>query len=162
MLSRTDAATVADQVREVATLMASGLWVVGVTENEIANKWNVGVATVRDRAAEARRLVGHAFGDLEELRGLVLAQLQGIAIETRKFEPRTAVAALMAIANVAGLVVTKHVDTRPQGASSGKHLTPTEKRAEIARIRAALDEAEETAAAEEITATTTHVLESGD
>ncbi len=106
----------------------------------MSRKWGVSIAVVRQRAAEARRLVSHAYGDLEDLRGRVLAQLDGIAGETRRKEPRTAVSALMGIAAVAGLVVTHRADTREQRPNT--KLSPAERRVEIARIRAQLDEAD--------------------
>ncbi len=131
---------VVEQTREIAELLALGQWVLGVTENEMARKWGVSVPVVRNRAAEARRLVSHAYGDLEDLRGRVLAQLDGIAGETRRKEPRTAVSALMGIAAVAGLVVTHRADTREQRPNT--KLSPAERRVEIARIRAQLDGAD--------------------
>ncbi len=141
-----DSATVVEQTREISELMALGQWQLGVTEHEVARRWGVEVHTVRQRAAEARRLVSHAYGDLEDLRGRVLAQLDGIAGETRKKEPRVAVQALMGLAAVAGLVVTHRNDYREQKPTT--KLSPAERRLEIARIRAQLDEADALALAE--------------
>ncbi len=118
----------------------------GVTENELASRWGLSVGAIRERAAEARRLVSHAYGDLEDLRGRVLAQLDGIAGETRKKEPRVAVQALMGLAAVAGLVVTHRNDYRDQKPTT--KLSPAERRLEIARIRAQLDEADAIALSE--------------
>ncbi len=131
------------QIREIAALISKGRWIVGVTEHKMAVKWNVSVGAIRQRASEARRLVQNSFGDLEDLRTDVLAQLAGIAQEQRRKEPRTAVAALLGVAAVTGLIVTHRVDTRD--AKPGKHLSPADRRAEIARIRAQLDEADEDA-----------------
>ncbi len=142
MLAKTDAAQVIVQVREAAELMASGQWVPGQTEHAFAAKHGLSIAAVRDRAAEARRLVAGAI-DLEELRGLVLAQLDGIAGECRQKDPRVAVSALLAMAQIAGLVVTRHVDTRI--AKPTKQLPPAERLAEIEKIRGQLLEAEEEA-----------------
>ena len=136
---------VIEQTREIAELMALGQWVLGVTENELARKWDLTISSVRSRAAEARRLVSHAYGDLEDLRGRVLAQLDGIAGETRRKEPRTAVAALLGIAAVAGLLITER---RDHGLRQGAKLSPAERRVEIARIRAQLDDADAQALAE--------------
>ncbi len=143
----TPADVVVEQTREISELLALGQWQLGVTEHEMARKWGCSVAVVRNRAAEARRLVSHAYGDLEDLRGRVLAQLDGIASETRRKEPRTAVSALLGIAAVAGLVVTHRSDTRDQRPTS--KLSPKERRLEIARIRAQLDEADAQAIADE-------------
>lgn len=136
---RTDAATVAEQVRQIASLMASGAWIVGVTENSLAHEWKIGIGSIRDRASEARRLVAHAYGDISDLRGSILLQLDTIARDTRKNEPRTAVSALVAIANIAGLIA--RAGDRAT-ATIAKTLTPAERLAEIARIRTALNEAE--------------------
>ncbi len=136
----------AEQIREIAELMSLGQWQLGVTESALATRWHLGISAIRERAAEARRLVAGAFGDLDDLRGNVLAQLSGIAGEQRTKEPRTAVSALMGIAAVAGLIVTGRDPTRePRG---NKVLSPAERRAEIARIRAQLDEADALALAE--------------
>ena len=137
---------ITEQIREIAELMSLGQWVLSVTENEMARKWSVTVSSVRSRAAEARRLVQHAYGDTEDLRSRVLAQLEGIAGETRRKEPRTAVSALLGVAAVAGLIVTQRHDTREQKPNS--KLSPAERRVEIARIRAQLDEADAIAIAE--------------
>ncbi len=150
---------IVEQTREISELLALGQWVMGVTENEMARKWGVSVAVVRNRAAEARRLVSHAYGDLEDLRGRVLAQLDGIAGETRKKEPRTAVSALMGIAAVAGLVVTHRQDMREQRPNT--KLSPAERRVEIARIRAQLDEADAIALQEMNTVDVVPVLPDG-
>ena len=143
---QSDSETVVAQTREIAELMGLGQWVIGVTENQLSERWGLSVPVIRTRAAEARRLVSHAYGDLEDLRGRVLQQLEGIAGETRKKEPRTAVSALLGIAAVAGLVVTHRQDTRPEKPNT--KLTPAERRVEIARIRAQLDEADAIALAE--------------
>ncbi len=141
-----DSAEVVEQTREISELMALGQWVLAVSEKDCAARWGVSIGVVRQRAAEARRLVSHAYGDLEDLRGRVLAQLDGIAGETRKKEPRTAVSALLGIAAVAGLIVTQRGDTREQRPTS--KLTPAARRIEIARIRQQLDEADAQALAE--------------
>ncbi len=135
-----------EQIREIAELMSLGQWQLGVTENLLATRWGLGVGAIRERAAEARRLVAGSFGDLEDLRGNVLAQLSGIAGEQRTKEPRTAVSALMGIAAVAGLIVTGRDPTRDR--TPDKQRTPAERRVEIARIRAQLDEADAIAVAE--------------
>ncbi len=141
-----DSEQVIEQIREIAELMSLGQWQLGVTENLLAQRWGITVSSIRNRAAEARRLVAGAFGDTDDLRGNVLAQLSGIAGEQRTKEPRTAVSALMGIAAVAGLIVTGRDPTRePRG---NKTLSPSERRAEIARIRAQLDEADALALAE--------------
>ncbi len=150
---------VVEQTREIAELMSLGQWVIAVTENEMARKWGVSVAVVRNRAAEARRLVQHAFGDTEDLRARVLAQLEGIAGEQRKLEPRTAVSALLGVAAVAGLIVTQRADTREQRPNT--KLSPAERRVEIARIRAQLDEADAIALAELNTVDVVPVLTDG-
>ncbi len=134
------------QVREIAKLMAQGNWILGVTEHDMCEKWGVDLTAVRRRAAESRRLVQQSFGDLEDLRADVLGQLAGIARETRKTEPRTAVSALLGVAAVTGLVVTHRVNER--GVSPDKRLSPTQRREEIARIRAQLDAADADAIAE--------------
>ncbi len=135
-----------EQTREISELMALGQWVLGVTEKELARQWGINVSGVRSRAAEARRLICHAYGNTDDLRGMVLAQLDGIAGETRKKEPRTAVSALLGIAAITGIIVTKHVDMRERPGST--KLSPAERRAEIARIRLQLDEADAIALAE--------------
>ncbi len=142
-----DSATVIAQVRDIAKLMGAGQWIIGVTEHDKAEEWGVELQVVRRRAAEARRLVAHAFGNIEDLRTDVLSQLAGIAGEQRTKEPRTAVAALLGIAAVTGIIVTHRVDTRDVKVS--KNLSPTQRRAEIARIRAQLDQADADAAADE-------------
>lgn len=144
--ARPDADVVVAQVTEISELMAGGRWIRGRTERKIALKWGVAVNVVQNRAAEARRLVQHAYTNLEELRGLILAQLEGIAVEQRRKEARTAVAALTSIAQIAGLIVTRHTDTRPLGPD--KRLSPEQRREEIARIRAQLDEADALAVAD--------------
>lgn len=137
----------AAQVREIAELMGAGQWVIGVTENALAARWKITNKCVRERSAEARRLVAHAYGDIEDIRARVLVQLDGIAGEVRHKEPRTAVAALMGIASIAGLVQRDKPGS--MGESTAKrHLSPAERLAEIERIRAALTQAEEQARAE--------------
>ncbi len=96
------------QVEDIATIMAAGAWVFGETEKTKMQEWGVTLNVVRDRAAEARRFLAMSFSDREELRGLLLAQLDGIAGEQRKSDPKAAVAALREISNVAGLQVQKH------------------------------------------------------
>ncbi len=150
---------VVEQTREIAELMSLGQWVIATTEHEMARKWGVSIAVVRTRAAEARRLVQHSFGDLEDLRGRVLAQLEGIAGETRRKEPRTAVSALLGVAAVAGLIVTQRQDTREQRGNT--KLSPAERRVEIARIRAQLDEADAIALAELNTVDVVPLLDPG-
>ncbi len=135
-----------EQIREISELMALGQWALGVTEKEMARKWEVTVSSVRSRAAEARRLICHAYGNTDDLRGMIAAQLDGISGECRRKEPRTAVAALLGLAAITGILVTKHNDSRDRPAVS--KLSPAERRLEIARIRAQLDEADAIALAE--------------
>ena len=134
------------QVRDIAELIGKGEWIIGVTEHEKVKLWGVDISSVRRRAAEARRLVQEAFGNTEDLRADVLAQLHGIAGEQRKHEPRTAVAALLGIAQITGIIVTRHVDSR--STHGGKPTTPEERIAEIDRIEAQLADARAQALAE--------------
>ena len=134
------------QVREIAELIGLGQWVRGVTEHEFAARHNLGIAAVRDRAAEARRLVQHAYGDTEDLRAAFLAQLEGIASETRRKEPRTAVAAILGAAAIAGLTTMGRGEER--GMRASKPLPPAERLAEITRIEASLAEAKAQALSE--------------
>ncbi len=128
----------AAQIREIAGLIGKGKWVIGQTEHKMALRWGLGISAIRERAAEARRLVEFAFGSTEDLRADVLAQLAGIAGEMRRKEPRTAVTALMGIAAITGLVVTHRADYRD--AAISKKLPPQERIAEATRIRAQLDQ----------------------
>jgi hypothetical protein len=134
------------QVRDIAERIAKGTWVLAVTEQEKALEWGVDISSVRRRAAEARRLVESAFGDLSDLRTDICAQLSGIAGEQRHKEARTAVSALVALATITGVMPTRYADTR---APSAKALTAEARRAEINRIRAQLDEADAALALEE-------------
>lgn len=134
------------QVREISELMGLGQWVLGQTEHDCATRWNVSIVVVRRRAAEARRLVAHAYGDTDDLRARILVQLDGIASETRKREPRTAVSALQAMAAITGLVMTGRGNSAPERPRS--KLSPAERLVEIARIQAQLDEAANEARAE--------------
>lgn len=134
---RTDAQTMVVQTREIAKLISNGKWLPGITEQDFAEKYGLSIGSVRDRAAEARRLVQESFGNLDDLRADVLSQLSGIAREVRKKEPRTAVAALQTIAAVTGLIVTHRVNHEAR-----RNLSPEQRREEIQRIRAQLDEAE--------------------
>lgn len=143
---KTDSASVVRQIRDIAKLMAQGNWILGVTEHEKCEEWGIDLSCVRKRSAEARRVVQQSFGNLEDLRADVLGQLAGIARETRKTEPRTAVSALLGVAAVTGLVVTHRVNER--GASPDKRLSPEQRLEEIAKIKGQLDEAERQAIAE--------------
>ena len=134
------------QTREIAELIGLGQWVRGVTEHEFAAKHRLSIAAVRERAAEARRLVQHAYGDTEDLRASLLAQLEGIAGETRRKEPRTAVAALLGVAAIAGLTTMGRGEER--GTRASKPLPPAERLAEITRIEASLAEAKAQALSE--------------
>lgn len=144
---KTEADVIVAQTREIADLMARGRWIRGITELQKCEEWGITVTAIRDRSAEARRLVQHAYGDLSDLRDRFLAQLDTIAGETARTEPRVAVQAIMGAAQIAGVIVTRHQDGRnalPRGSAG----TPEERRAEIARIRQQLDEADALAIAE--------------
>lgn len=143
---RADSDDYVAQVRDIAEMIGKGAWILGVTEHEKALEWGVGVSAVRARAAEARRLVQNSFGSTEDLRAGIMAQLEGIAGEQRHKEARTAVAALQALATIAGIVPTRYGDARTPGT---KALTAEARRAEITRIRAQLDEADAALALEE-------------
>lgn len=145
MRARPDAETMVVQTREIAELMGLGQWILGVTEHELAARWGISRGAVRQRAAEARRLVQHAYGDTEDLKARIAAQLEGIASETRRKEPRTAVAALLGLATVVGVINRGEMR---EASIPKRTLSPQEKRVEIAKIRAALDEADAQALAE--------------
>ncbi len=130
---------VIEQIREVAELMSAGQWQLGATERDLAARWGISVSSIRNRASEARRLICHAYGNTDDLRGMVLAQLDGIAGETRKKEPRTAVSALLGIAAITGLVVSPRSDARQDRAVS--KLSPQARLEEITRIEAQLADA---------------------
>lgn len=109
--ARTEAPSKAERVRHIATLMATGRWVTGVTVYELADLWGLHEDTVKVDAAEASRRVREAINDTEELRGMVLATLQAITEKAMsRGQLRTAVESVKALAGISGVEAAKKVD----------------------------------------------------
>lgn len=62
------------RIDEIVDLMAAGQWRAGHSHRALARKWGVVPGTVEHMAAEANRLLRHAFRAEPEARGEILAQ----------------------------------------------------------------------------------------
>lgn len=81
--------TVAERVREIEAVMATGLWVKGKTGKAFAKKWGVTVSTIENYSAEAWRNVCAASDDADSVRpkiaGLLYVAAQR-AFDLHKFD----------------------------------------------------------------------------
>lgn len=123
-------------------MMVSGTWVTGRSNVEVAQRHGVSVATVKDWATCASRLIRLAIAnDPEELRARYMAALEGIAASAMSRQAATmggdlyanpdhkaAIAAYAESARLGGLVVQKHdVNmTEAQARETWKRLTGQE------------------------------------
>lgn len=72
------------RVRHCMRLMAQGLWVAGLTADELATKWGVTLRSMESYAAEASRRIREGVMLDDEMRGQVLSTIQSIATEANE------------------------------------------------------------------------------
>jgi hypothetical protein len=101
------------RINFIAQLMASLRWVKGWggTVSELAEIWAIAPRTVANMQSTASREFKRAAGESEDLRDLLIVNLQHIArdsMEGHKPDRKAAVAAIKEIADLAGLKVKKH------------------------------------------------------
>jgi hypothetical protein len=109
-------------VREIMTLMTEGRWVSGSGHADIAFRYGVSPATVKDWATSASRVIRLAVeSDPEDIRARLLSTLETVVSKAMSRESATmtgelypnpdlksAVSAIAEQAKLLGLVVTKH------------------------------------------------------
>jgi hypothetical protein len=74
------------RVRHCMRLMSQGLWISGLTAEELANKWGVTMRSMESYAAEASRRIREGIMLDDELRGQVLSTIQSIQAEAHEIE----------------------------------------------------------------------------
>lgn len=81
------------RVRHCMRLMAQGLWIGGLTADELATKWGVTLRSVESYAAEASRRIREGVMLDEEMRSQVLSTIQSIATEANELGKKAMTAA---------------------------------------------------------------------
>jgi hypothetical protein len=99
----------------IAALMSEAAWRTAMVR-PLAGLWGVSLATAQTYASDASRWVRGAFGDREEIRARCLAILEVVASESMEAgDNKTAVAAVRTVADIVGLVTTRHEHTGANG-----------------------------------------------
>lgn len=129
--------------------MTSGQWIPGKSHGEVAAKFGVSPATVKDWATSASRVIRLSLeGDLQDIRARMLATLDTVvsrALRKKSPDLRAAVSAIDTQGKLLGIQMQKH-DVTIGGTlmtlSRAEHLT------ELAKLKAEI-ELEERRAEEE-------------
>lgn len=131
------------RVAYCAELLAKGAWRISHTR-ELALAWGLSAYRVNSLVTEASRQVADALGGRDRVRMTTLTFLETLAHDAaRDGDRRTAVAAMRAISDIAGLITSRVEHTGPDGQPIAialqqvRQLTNEELEAEIVRAGAA-------------------------